>query len=94
MARGSAEDYLTIDDYGHTSIDLSRMKTDGKLHLVKKYRVTKQSVEVELYDAQSALIQMGKQHGLFVDRSKIEHSGEVTSITRITENRDAARTDS
>ena len=94
IARSSAEDYLTIDEYGHTSIDLPRMKADGKLHLVKKYRVTKQSVEVELYDAQSALVQMGKQHGLFADKSKIEHSGEVTSITRITENRDVARTDS
>ena len=71
IARGSAEDYLKFDDYGHVSIDLERMRDDGKLHLVKKYKVTKQAVEVELYDAQAALVQMGKQHGLFPNRQEV-----------------------
>ena len=93
IARGSSEDYLTIDDYGHTSIDLQRMRDEGKLHLVKKYKVTKQAVEVELYDAQAALVQMGKQHGLFTDRSKVEHSGEVATITRIVEKRNDTSAD-
>ena len=87
MARGSVEDYLKVDDFGHASIDLEQMRDAGKLHLIKKYRVTKQAVEVELYDAQAALVQMGKQHGLFTDRSKVEHSGEIETITRIVERR-------
>jgi phage terminase small subunit len=70
IARGSAEDYLTIDN-GVVMIDLQRMKDAGKLHLVKKYKVTKQSIEVELYDAQAALLQMGKQHGLFPNRQEV-----------------------
>jgi phage terminase small subunit len=76
IARGSAEDYLTLD-HGHAVIDLQRMKDEGKMHLIKKYKVTKQSVEVELYDAQAALVQMGKQHGLFPNRQNVAHSGNI-----------------
>lgn len=74
IARGSAEDYLTFDN-GVVMIDLQRMKDAGKMHLVKKYKVTKQSIEVELYDAQAALVQMGKQHGLFIDRRELTGKG-------------------
>lgn len=70
IARGSAEDYLALD-HNLATIDLQRMKAAGKLHLVKKFKVTKQSVEIELYDAQAALVQMGKQHGLFPNRQEV-----------------------
>ena len=88
IARGSAEDYLVIDDYGYVGINLEQMKADGKLHLIKKYKPTKFGSDIELYDAQAALVQMGKQHGLFTDRSKVEHSGEIATITRIVEKRE------
>ena len=79
IAKGSAEDYLTVDEWGHVSLDLPRMKADGKMNLIKKYKVTKQGgTEIELYDAQGALNSLGKAHGLFVDRSKVEQTGEVT----------------
>ena len=94
IARGSADDFLTIDEWGHTSLDLPRMEEEGKLHLIKKYKVTKQGgTEIELYDAQGALNQLGKAHGLFVDRTKVEHTGEITTITRIVEKRDATSSD-
>jgi phage terminase small subunit len=82
MARGSAEDYLTIDEYGHTSIDLPRMKAEGKMHLVKKYKVTKQSVELELYDAQSALLTLGKHHGLWVDKDTADWRKEIIALLK------------
>ena len=83
IARGTAADYLTVDEWGHTSLDLPRMKEEGKLHLIKKYKVTKQGgTEIELYDAQGALNQLGKAHGLFI--SKVEHSGNI-NVTDLTD---------
>ena len=82
IARGSAADYLTIDDYGHVEIDLPRMKADGKMHLVKKYKVTKQSVEIELYDAQAALVQLGKHHGLWVDKDTADWRKEIIELLK------------
>lgn len=39
--------------------------------------VTETTVEFELYDAQAALVQIGKHHKLFVDKVEMEHSGSV-----------------
>jgi len=77
IARGSAEDYLTIDKHGYAGLDLHKMKEAGKLHLVKKYSVTKNGTVLELYDAQAALVQMGKQHGLFPNKQELSHSGNI-----------------
>jgi len=95
IARGTAEDYLTIDEYGYAGLDLHKMKEAGKLHLVKKYSVTKNGTVLELYDAQAALLQMGKQHGLFPNRQEItgKDGGEIAMITRIVEKRDDTSAD-
>jgi phage terminase small subunit len=71
IARGSGDDYLHIDDYGYAGIDLHKMKEAGKLHLIKKYKVGRDGTTIELYDAQAALVQMGKQHGLFPNRQEV-----------------------
>ncbi len=52
-------------------LDLSKAKAAGKLHLVKKYNKTKQGVSIELYDAQAALVQLGRYHKLFTDRVEV-----------------------
>ena len=84
IARGSAADYLLIDEFGYVGLDLLRMKDAGKLYLIKKYKVTKQGgTELELYDAQGALNSLGRAYGLFVDRSKVEHSGKIDSDQRV-----------
>jgi len=75
IAQGSAADYLTIDKHGYVGIDLLKMKKEGKLHLIKKYSVTKNGTVVELYDASAALVQMGKQHGLFPNRQELTGTG-------------------
>ena len=82
IARGSAEDYLTIDDYDYVSLDLARMKEEGKLGLVKKYKVTKQAIEIELYNAQDALGQLGKHHGLWVDKDTTNWRKEIIELLR------------
>ncbi len=51
-------------------IDMEKVRANG--HLVKKLRYTKQGVEFELYDAQAALVHLGRHYGLFSDKIRIE----------------------
>jgi phage terminase small subunit len=71
QARGDASDYLTID-HNIVMLDLEKMKADGKTHLIKRYSDTKNGTVIELYDAQAALVHIGRHHGLFVDRKEID----------------------
>jgi phage terminase small subunit len=50
------------------AVNLSQMMADGKGHLVKKIKPTSNGDEVEFYDAQTALLNIGKHHGLFPDK--------------------------
>lgn len=89
-ARGSMGDFL-IPETGE--IDLVRADEAGKLDLIKTFRrtittvsklVTKETITVELYDAQNALIQLGRTHGLFVDKlapTTPDGKGEFTGTT-------------
>lgn len=76
-ARGSMGDFLAIGDDGEPGINLTAAKGAGKLHLIKKAKTTRRSfgddgtevvTEIELYDAQAALVHLGRKHGLFVDK--------------------------
>lgn len=77
MARSDISTFADIDD----PIDLKKDDYKGKTHVIKKFKknISKgrdgtifTNIELELYDAQSALINVGKQHGLFADRHIIE----------------------
>lgn len=70
MARANLTDVLTLDD----EFDLTIARDSGKTHLIKSIRRreftdkdgnTTRTTEIELYDAQSALVQLGKHHKLF-----------------------------
>lgn len=72
-ARGSIEAVLDADNH----ISLSEARRRGKLHLVHKYKQTTRydkqgnktvTNEVELYDAQAAMVQLGRHRGIFVDK--------------------------
>lgn len=81
-ARGSMADFL---DGERISIDQAR--TRGQLHLIKKYKVTRrlepgdepratiETIELDLYDSQSALEKIGRALGLFVDRQEVTGAG-------------------
>lgn len=69
-AGGSMEDFVTLGPMGWF-IDLEKAKQRGKLHLIKKIKQDKDGITLELYDAQAALVQVGKHHKLFVDRVEI-----------------------
>jgi phage terminase small subunit len=72
-ARGDISDFVTfVDGVRVPILDLSRAERAGKLHLVKKLKYTNDGgVEFELYDAQAALVQLGKVHRLFIDRNEL-----------------------
>jgi hypothetical protein len=71
-ARGSMSDFLTIEEDGAARVDLAKAKRANRLHLLRRVRVGEKSVEVDLYDAQEALIQLGRHYRLFVDRVQTE----------------------
>lgn len=76
-ARSDFTDFVDPTTYGIPVIDLTRALKEGKGHLVKKVSVTKDGVSLELYDAQAALVQLGRAHGLFVDKTALtDPSGE------------------
>ena len=70
QARSDMDDCLTTD-HGVVMVDWEKLKAKGLTHLVKKFKQTKAGIEVEFYDAQSALVHLGKHHKLFVDRTEI-----------------------
>jgi phage terminase small subunit len=79
-ARGSMKDFVVVNDDGTATIDLVKAQSLNQLHLIKKLKVTRRQLkdgeseavtEFELYDAQGALVTLGRAHGLFVDKSEI-----------------------
>lgn len=79
QARGTIEDYISFNHapYPTFTLDLDKARQRGVLHLIKKLKYNAEGFpEIELYDAQAALVQIGKHHKLFADQT--EHSGEIT----------------
>jgi len=83
-ARADMGEWLTDDG----EIDIAGMKAAQKTKLLRKVKRTRRSgeteqgntweettIEVELHDAQAALVQLGKHHKLFTDQ--VQQSGEV-----------------
>lgn len=82
-ARGDMSDFAMIE----TASDIQNHEQS---HLIKKYKKKRRyfkddeyedTIELELYDAQAALVHIGKYHKLFADR--IEHSGTVDGTLNI-----------
>ena len=88
QARGDMGIFLAKDG-DRITIDLVGMKEAGKAHLIKRItqttrrRTTKDATEeeattsLELYDAQAALVQIGKHHKLFTDKLEVENNGPI-----------------
>jgi hypothetical protein len=73
MARGSMDDFTTFwEGVSLPKLDLAKAQKAGKLGLVKKLKYGKDGeIEFELYDAQAALVQLGKAHRVFVERNEV-----------------------
>lgn len=77
QARADFSDFIDPATYGKPTISLKRALEQGKGRLVKKISTTKTTVSLELHDSQNALIQLGRAHGLFVDKTALtDPSGE------------------
>ena len=73
MARGSMDDFVSfVPGIKLPFLDLAKAQQAGKFGLVKKLKYGKDGeVEFELYDAQAALVQLGKVHKLFTDKQEV-----------------------
>jgi phage terminase small subunit len=74
QARGTMADFLNENGF----LSLTKAEKAGKLHLIKSYSHTEKGERIELYDAQAALVHLGRHHKLFVDRQ--EQSGKVDHV--------------
>lgn len=73
MARASIADVATVDEESGTiRFDWRRARREGKLHLIAELAFTEAGPKVKLHDAQAALVQLGRYHGLFKDRHVVE----------------------
>jgi phage terminase small subunit len=87
-ARADYKDFLAVADNGDIALDMD--KAEGKTHLIRRVtqrrtiRTTKDTqidetvLSLELHDAQTALVQIGKHHKLFTDN--VQHSGSVEIV--------------
>ena len=73
QARGDMSDFVSFRPGVKLPIlDLAKAAEAGKFGLVKKLKYTADgAVEFELYDAQAALVQLGKAHKLFTEKQEI-----------------------
>lgn len=72
QARFDVGKYLIFNERGNPGLDLEAVIEDGFGHLVKKITHTKYGDTIEFYDAETALLHIGKHHKLFVDRQEID----------------------
>ena len=71
QARATMEDFISEGPLG-PDVDLEKAREAGKLHLLKKFKVDKDGgVAIELHDPQTALVHLGRYHGLFLDKTAL-----------------------
>lgn len=74
QARANVGQIMLLDQAGNLrGFDWQKVKALG--HLVKSISFTANGPKVEFYDAQAALVQLGKAHGVF--KEQVEHSGSI-----------------
>lgn len=62
-------------------LDLAKAYESGKMRLVKKLKFLPDGgVEFELYDAQAAMVQVGKIHKMFTDKQDVNIEGEALRV--------------
>lgn len=81
MARADIDDFLTVPGT-FPYVDLEKARALGKTHLIKKVKVRGDGgMEIELYDRQSAVRDIGKHHGLWKDG--VEIKVDITLVVQL-----------
>lgn len=85
-ARGDITQFLKTN-MGSAYIDMDELRRAGKAHLIKKltYNEEGQLRGIEFYDAQSALVQLGRIRGLFTERTQQDVNIRVETVARYLE---------
>jgi len=68
-------EFLKADEAGEVSVDFAAMRKAGKMHLIHSIRVNKFGQNIEFYDAQAALVHLGRYHVLFTDKQDATVNG-------------------
>ena len=77
QARGDHSQYMTPQ-----GPDMNAIVNKGMSHLIKRYKRDSSGVTVEFYDAQAALVHIGRHHKLFTDKTEI--TGKDGNEIRVT----------
>lgn len=80
IARGGLSEFLDFAVPGLPMFDFEKAEKANKLGLLKKYKVTKQGVEIEIHDSLKALELLGRHHGLFNDKIEINWRKELEAM--------------
>jgi phage terminase small subunit len=85
MARGDVTDFWDVNELGAPYFDFQACKDAGMLHLIKKVNFGKDGEvsSIEFYDAAAQLVQLGRHHGLFVDKVDLQSGGKPITISTI-----------
>jgi phage terminase small subunit len=65
------------------TLDLAKAKAEGKTRLIKSVTESDKGLRVELYDAQAALVQLGRAHSLFTDKTDSTIRAEVKVVKKL-----------
>lgn len=91
MARADIDDFISLPGT-FPYIDLDKARALGKTHLIKKIKVRGDGgMEIELYDRQTAVRDIGKHHGLWKDDIAIKV--DVTLVVELVQALEAAKMD-
>ncbi len=80
QARAEYANYFMADGF-----DLERCLADGKGHLIKKIKPTREGIEIEFHDPQAALVHVGRIHKMFTERTELV-ANTTTVMTYIPDN--------
>ena len=102
MAAGTVEHFMDADEDGNIVINLGTDRAKAHYNLLRKVKQTKTitrgkddyereeiRTEFELYDAKSALVDILKIHGKFVDR--VDHTTGGEPLTKLVIDRGSAK---
>lgn len=77
IARGDVTDFWRVNEMGHPYFDFAACKAAGMLHLIKKVTFKDGEVTaVEFWDSQAGLVQLGKHHGVLVEKVDVTTKGK------------------
>lgn len=72
QARIDLSDYM--DAFGE--VDIVRLREDGKAQWIKGVKHTRNGINIEFHDRYAALVELGRYHTLFTDKTDLTSGGE------------------